>query len=114
MRTSWLRLSPPSSVVELDVLVWAGAVCCGGACGIGAKGLSWAVAAGAAGATAATARTRAKTIRAFTGGERTLTHVPPKQRQIRVEQRSALAAMQQLESRSDEELEAEQKNKAAA
>jgi hypothetical protein len=46
--------------------------------------------------------------------ERTLTTVPPKQRQIRVEQRSALAAMQQLESRSDEELEAEQKNKAAA
>ena len=46
--------------------------------------------------------------------ERTLPHVPPKQRQIRVEQRSALAAMQQLESRSDEELEAEQKNKAAA
>jgi hypothetical protein len=40
--------------------------------------------------------------------------VPPKQRQIRVEQRSALAAMQQLESRSDEELESEQKNKAAA
>jgi hypothetical protein len=40
--------------------------------------------------------------------------VPPKQRQIRVEQRSALAAMQQLETRSDEELEGEQKNKAAA
>ena len=31
-----------------------------------------------------------------------------------MEQRSALASMQQLESRSDEELEAEQKNKAAA
>jgi LPXTG-motif cell wall-anchored protein len=40
--------------------------------------------------------------------------VPPKQRQIRVEQRSALASMQQLETRSDEELEAEQKHKAAA
>jgi hypothetical protein len=40
--------------------------------------------------------------------------VPPKQRQFRVEQRSALAAMQQLETRSDEELESEQKNKAAA
>jgi len=40
--------------------------------------------------------------------------VPPKQRQVKVEQRSALAAMQQLETRSDDELEAEQKNKAAA
>jgi hypothetical protein len=37
-----------------------------------------------------------------------------KQRQIRIEQRSALAAMQQLETRSDEELEREQKYKAAA
>jgi hypothetical protein len=37
-----------------------------------------------------------------------------KQRQIRVEQRSALAAIQQLEHRSDEELEREQKYKAAA
>jgi hypothetical protein len=37
-----------------------------------------------------------------------------KQRQIRIEQRSALAAMQQLETRSDEELEAEQKYRAAA
>jgi hypothetical protein len=52
--------------------------------------------------------------RAITVRERTLAPVPPKQRQVRVEQRSALAAMQQLESRSDEELEAEQKNKAAA
>ena len=33
---------------------------------------------------------------------------------MRVEQRSSLAAMQQLETRSDEELEAEQRNKAAA
>jgi hypothetical protein len=40
--------------------------------------------------------------------------VPPKQRQIKVEQRSALAAMQQLEGRSDEELAREQKHKAAA
>jgi hypothetical protein len=40
--------------------------------------------------------------------------VPPKQRQVRVEQRSALAAMQQLETRSDEELASEQKHKAAA
>ena len=40
--------------------------------------------------------------------------MPPKQRQIKVEQRSALAAMQQLETRSDEELAAEQKHKAAA
>jgi hypothetical protein len=40
--------------------------------------------------------------------------VPPKQRQIKVEQRSALAAMQALESRSDEELVRETKHKAAA
>ena len=40
--------------------------------------------------------------------------MPPKQRQIRVEQRGALAAMQQLEARSDEELAGEQKHKAAA
>jgi hypothetical protein len=33
---------------------------------------------------------------------------------MKVEQRSALAAMQQLETRSDEELQGEQKNKAAA
>src|SRR6059058_1540441 len=36
------------------------------------------------------------------------------QRMMRVEQRSQLAAMQQLESRSDEELESENKNRAAA
>src|ERR1700684_2925931 len=36
------------------------------------------------------------------------------QRAIRIEQRSQLAAMQQLETRSDEELEAETKFKAAA
>src|SRR5919205_4395276 len=40
--------------------------------------------------------------------------MPPKQRQIRIESKSQLAAMQQLESRSDEELEAETKYKAAA
>src|SRR2546428_8945389 len=40
--------------------------------------------------------------------------MPPKQRQIRIEQRGGLAAMQQLESRSDEELERETKYKAAA
>jgi hypothetical protein len=40
--------------------------------------------------------------------------MPPKPRQIKVEQRSALAAMQQLEQRSDEELEREQRFKAAA
>jgi hypothetical protein len=40
--------------------------------------------------------------------------MPPKPRQIKVEQRSALAAMQQLETRSDEELQREQKFKAAA
>src|SRR3954464_9495197 len=40
--------------------------------------------------------------------------MPPKQRQIRMEQRGGLAAMQQLESRSDEELERENKHRAAA
>jgi hypothetical protein len=40
--------------------------------------------------------------------------MPPKPRQIKVEQRSALAAMQQLEQRSDEELQREQKFRAAA
>jgi hypothetical protein len=38
----------------------------------------------------------------------------PKQRQIKVEQKSALAAMQRLEGRSDEELEAETRFRAAA
>jgi hypothetical protein len=37
-----------------------------------------------------------------------------KQRQIRTEQKSALAAMQSMESRSDEELEMETRNRAAA
>jgi hypothetical protein len=40
--------------------------------------------------------------------------MPPKQRQVKVEQRSALAAMQHLEQRSDEELQREQKFRAAA
>jgi hypothetical protein len=40
--------------------------------------------------------------------------MPPKQRQIRIEQKSALAAMQRLETRSDEELQADTKNRAAA
>ena len=40
--------------------------------------------------------------------------MPPKQRAIRVEQKSQMAAIQALESRSDEELEAETKHKAAA
>src|ERR671914_1502875 len=40
--------------------------------------------------------------------------MPPKQRQIRVESKSALNHMQRLESRSDEELEAETRYKAAA
>jgi hypothetical protein len=38
----------------------------------------------------------------------------PKQRQIRIEQRGAMQAIQALENRSDEELEAETKYKAAA
>src|SRR5919109_5426709 len=37
-----------------------------------------------------------------------------KQRQVKIEQKGALAAMQKLESRSDEELEAETRYKAAA
>ena len=40
--------------------------------------------------------------------------MPKQQRTMRVEQRSQLAAMQQMESRTDEELEAETKYKAAA
>jgi hypothetical protein len=40
--------------------------------------------------------------------------MPPKQRQIRIEQKSALAAMQRLETRSDEELLTETKFRAAA
>jgi hypothetical protein len=40
--------------------------------------------------------------------------MPKQQRTMRVEQRSQLAAMQQMENRSDEELEAETKYKAAA
>src|ERR671915_1998815 len=40
--------------------------------------------------------------------------MPPKQRQIKIEQKGALAAMQRLETRSDEELEAETRYKAAA
>jgi hypothetical protein len=40
--------------------------------------------------------------------------VPPKQRQVRVEQKSALAAMQRLESRSDEELLTETRYRSAA
>jgi hypothetical protein len=40
--------------------------------------------------------------------------MPPKQRQIRMESKSALSAMQKLEGRSDEELEAETRFRAAA
>jgi hypothetical protein len=40
--------------------------------------------------------------------------MPKQQRAIRIEQKSQMAALQQLESRSDEELEAETKFKAAA
>jgi len=40
--------------------------------------------------------------------------MPPKQRQIKIEQRGALAAIQSMQQRSDEELEAETKYKAAA
>src|SRR5882762_6117978 len=40
--------------------------------------------------------------------------MPPKPRQIKIEQRGALAAMQALETRSDEELEAETSLRSAA
>src|SRR3954449_8300524 len=40
--------------------------------------------------------------------------MPPKPRQVRVESKNAMAAMQQLETRSDEELEKETRFKAAA
>ena len=40
--------------------------------------------------------------------------MPPKPRQVRIESKSALGAMQQLETRSDEELEKETRFKAAA
>jgi hypothetical protein len=40
--------------------------------------------------------------------------MPPKQRQVRIESKSALAAMQQLEHRSDEELAAETRYRSAA
>ena len=40
--------------------------------------------------------------------------MPPKQRQIKMESKSAMAAMQKLETRSDEELEAETRFRAAA
>src|ERR1700761_4821178 len=40
--------------------------------------------------------------------------MPPKPRQVRIESKSALAAMQQLETRSDEELERETRFRAAA
>src|SRR3954471_19247136 len=40
--------------------------------------------------------------------------MPPKQRQIRIEQRGAMAAMHALETKSDEELEGETKFKSAA
>jgi len=40
--------------------------------------------------------------------------MPPKARQIRIDQRSAMAEMQALEQRSDDELEREQKYRAAA
>src|ERR1700759_4726807 len=40
--------------------------------------------------------------------------MPPKQRQIKMQQQGGLAAMEKLETRSDEELQREQKFKAAA
>ena len=40
--------------------------------------------------------------------------MPPKPRQVRIESKSAMAAMQQLETRSDEELEKETRYKSAA
>src|SRR5687768_13725287 len=79
--------------------------CSGGAGGIGSN----APCANAAPGAARARRQSNAARRATMGGERTLAAVPPKQRQIKVEQRSALASMQQLEQRSDEELQNEQK-----
>ena len=47
-------------------------------------------------------------------GMRSLPDMPPKPRQIKIEQRSALANMQALETKSNEELESETKLRAAA
>ena len=52
--------------------------------------------------------------RTLPAGAATLPPMPPKARQIRMDQRSAIAEMQALEQRSDEELEREQKYRAAA
>jgi len=40
--------------------------------------------------------------------------MPPKPRQVRIESKSALAAMERLQTLSDDELEAETRQKAAA
>lgn len=44
----------------------------------------------------------------------TCPRMPPKQRQVKIEQRGGLAAMQELDSRSDEELARETRHRAAA
>src|SRR5438093_198248 len=134
IRTSCQLFRPPLSSVEdvPEVLVDVVVV---GSCGWGSglKGLWASAAAGGAStrnvasgaAIVAVPSSRSKpTIPRFarrmtsspgTGGaQRTLPSLMAKQRQIKIEQRSALAAMQQLETRSNEELEAEQKYRAAA
>ena len=52
--------------------------------------------------------------RTISAAAATLPPMPPKARQIRMDQRSAMAEMQALEQRSDEELEREQKYRSAA
>ena len=116
---------PPGSVV-VDCTGWTVTLGVGGAPRVGA---CWAPA-GAARASTSAVTTIADPTRTRIGasvaavGRRpwraaaargTLRNaMPPKPRQVKIEQRSALAAMQQLEQRSDEELEREQKFKAAA
>jgi len=51
---------------------------------------------------------------ACVGARHRMAAMPPKQRQIKIEQRGAMQAIQALEQRSDEELEAEVKYKSAA
>ena len=60
------------------------------------------------------ARGRAEIATEFPHPDTRLTHMPKQQRVVRMEQKGQLAAMQQMESKSDEELEAETRYKSAA
>lgn len=122
-----LSESPPVSVL---VVVTAGATV-SVVVGLDGSGLNgdWATAA-ATGSSSARLRTVASRAAERDGRERIgrahypagrpgpraaiVGSMPPKARQIRIDQRGALADMQALETRSDEELEREQKYKSAA